>query len=185
MPHKKVWSLNDAANADESDTPRWVVDVRTGVNVRIAVACDLNARAPRPKRPLLYDESNVGSGPEDVPWGGNGIIVSTRLRAFIEDLDPKAAKYVPVTIKRLDGSFIRDQYFQMAAFRRVDCIDEERSSVVQACVVRSMVPDDCHIFRVKHHRLNDLVASDVLRRMVKREGFTGLQFYRQLQCATK
>jgi hypothetical protein len=88
-------------------------------------------------------------------------------------------------IKRLDGSFIRGEYFQMAAFRRVDCIDEERSSVVQACVVRSMIPDDCHIFRVKHHRLNNLVASDVLRRMVKREGFSGLQFYRQLQCATK
>ncbi len=183
MPHNKVWSLSDAANADESRTPRWVVDVRTGVNSTNAYACNHYARVPRLKGPLLYDESNVGNGLEDVPWGGSGIIVSTRLRAFIEDLDPKAAKYVPVTIKRLDGSFIRGEYFQMAAFRRVDCIDEERSSVVQACVVRSMIPDDCHIFRVKHHRLNDLVASDVLRRMVKREGFTGLQFYRQLQCA--
>jgi hypothetical protein len=183
MAPKKVWSLSDAASADDVDRPRFFISIRKGESLATYDRTGDGRKVRMSIPAVLYYEVEPSAPPEDCPWAGMGLVVSSRLRSIVEEMDPNAAQFLPVTIELLNKQKLVGQYFLMNILQEVDCIDEEGSTVVQACVVRARVPDHCHVFRVKHKRLGDRIASDEFRKRVIREGITGIQFYNQLQCA--
>ncbi len=180
---KKFWSLSNAGNDDDSDTTRSAISTRFRTGFEFTDKCLDSKKITPPKQPLAYIEQKTRAQLEDVPWTIAGLVVSARVQALIRHLDPKAAQFIPVNLKRLDGTILKDDYVLVNWLRRIECVDLARSDMRGAHMVLSRVPKDVHFGRLNDD-LDTQVASDEFRKAMKKAGYTGAQFYRVRQSVT-
>jgi hypothetical protein len=123
---------------------------------------------------------------EDVPWAaGCFLLVSSRLRAFLEAEAPGAAQYLPVVIEG-PGAEGAGPYFAVNWLRTLPCLDEAASMNVDPTGRRYVevpvidprrAPADAVIGPLGGYTVVTLVRDD-LRKKLKAAGFTGPQFYK-------
>lgn len=126
---------------------------------------------------------------EDIPsvFGyGCVMLVSDRLRRFLEIEAPDAAEYLPVQIDGPRADEMPGPYWAVNMLRLFDCLDEEESMdvdedgkrFVQVPVVDvSRVPPDGVFGLLKGFQIVRLIRND-LRLKFKKAGFTGAWFER-------
>ncbi|MEM9666743.1 MAG: DUF1629 domain-containing protein, partial [Bacteroidota bacterium] len=60
----------------------------------------------------------------------NSLVVSDRLKAFMEAQEPPDVEYLPITIRDHKGRAVEDGYHLINPLRVVDAIDQEASEIV-------------------------------------------------------
>lgn len=116
------------------------------------------------------------------------IVVSKRLKEFIEAEQPADVEYLPLSIVNHKGKVASADYFIVNPYRLQDCIDQAQSdiqwnaidkSLISACT--KMVIDEkkiakgAKVFRLQHYPTKVLFARS-LADGIKKGGFTGIKF---------
>lgn len=119
-------------------------------------------------------------------------VVSKRLKEHIELEAPDDVQFLPITIKKNDGTKIINNYFLMIALVHVDCIDlektmykedkdnpEEIENLGVVYIDRSRIPEHRKIFRLKRLSTWTLVREDLVESL-RKKGFLGLDIKKTL-----
>jgi hypothetical protein len=111
-------------------------------------------------------------------------VVSSRLRAFLEEHAPGVAEYLPVQL-RGPGTQGKGPYWVMNSVRLLDCLDEDASMNVDRTGRRyvevpvidpgRLGPDDV-LGNVKGYEVKWIMRSD-LKLKIKKAGLTGYSFF--------
>jgi hypothetical protein len=114
-------------------------------------------------------------------WPYNRII-STRLRAFLEEHAPRAIQFLPCDVVCEAGA--KPMRYWMCNFLvAVDCMhpdsvlrDKEGNELLTFCTVDpSRIPPDTLIGVIRHHHVTTLVRRDLCQKLID-AGFTGFEF---------
>lgn len=116
------------------------------------------------------------------------LVVSERLRAFLEERGGPDLEFLPVTLINHKGRAEKASYAIVNLLRHVDAIDQEAtafewneldetsmSEVSNLTVDPSRIPDDAVLFRLQH-LTNVMGVRRDLAEAIEAEGFTGLDF---------
>jgi hypothetical protein len=115
------------------------------------------------------------------------LVVSKRLKEFIEARKPADVEYLRVSIIDHKGKAASDEYFVVHPVCVVDCIDQQRSvlrwnaidkekiSAADRIVLKQDAVDGKHLlFRPKHLE-HYVMVSPELAQAIEEEGFSGIQ----------
>lgn len=124
---------------------------------------------------------------EDAPNVGTLMVVSERLKAFFEALDPVAAEYIPSRVE-FKGKQVAERYYLMHCVQHIDCIDTYRSREFQAhfrkdqpmewyyaAILPHKVPANVSIFGVIGDGRH-IMARHAVRVAARKHKFTGIHF---------
>lgn len=116
------------------------------------------------------------------------LVVSRRLKEFIESKSPPDVEYLRVSIINHKKKVASDEYFIINPLRVIDCIDKEKTRIlwnnidpekISACSDVVLHPealdDSLLLFRPKHLEYYVMVHPDFARE-IEGAGFTGLRF---------
>ncbi len=116
------------------------------------------------------------------------IVVSSRLKEFIESRSPKCVEYLPVAISNHKGREVNDKYYIIHPFEPVDCLDLEKSEAKMGLIAKSeassverVVLDDSRLdyerelFKPKSFYRVTLVKRE-LSLAIDEMGFTGVRW---------
>ncbi len=115
-------------------------------------------------------------------------MVSERLRALLESIDPEAFVFAPIDMDYSNFDDPGPQFWLCDLIRFLDCVDEERSTIKYQegipmknyirLIDVEMKPEiigDAHAFRLTHSPLK-LIVDDVLVDALKKEKIRGFSF---------
>jgi hypothetical protein len=115
-------------------------------------------------------------------------VISLRLKAAIEALEPRNIEFLPVEIRDHKGNPVKESYHIMNPTGIVDCLDKEQSVVdwnrinpdhisnVMKLVLRPEAIDPTlAFFRIKHMPTYIVARADVAEKLGA-QGFTGFEF---------
>ncbi len=181
-PGQLFWIITNSMMSESFDDMRWEVDL-ADVQEKWALGRDPPVALRR-----VSATARRASGLEDVPMlHTNVIIVSNRVRAVFEREGPGDCQFVPVEI-RCRGKLIEEGYWVLVPLREFDCLDPGRSLKYdepdrngdpwyhRIAIDPSRVPETVSTFRVKYFGSRPVVR-DSLRRALRRERVTGVDFY--------
>lgn len=128
-------------------------------------------------------------GLEDAAFNlSNQLVVSERLRAFLEAREVSGVEFLPVTMLDHKGRSVKADYVIANLLTHVDCVDKEATThewnplnenamvgVRNLTVDPERIPDDVQLFRLEHVAGVIGVRRD-LAEALEAEGFTGLAF---------
>lgn len=116
------------------------------------------------------------------------IVVSQRLKEFIERTEPPEVEYLPVSIINHKGRVASKDYFIVNPYKLLDCIDLEGSEIewnsidpqiISACfemvIDETRIDPDATIFRLKYYPTKILVRRDLADEILN-GNFTGAHF---------
>jgi hypothetical protein len=123
--------------------------------------------------------------PEDFAFGTSYPVVSERVHAMLNKLDPGYAEFLPVTIKCCSGKVLK-HYGAINILRRFDTIDPSLSSTsprgsylppwYTKIVLRSHVNHGLHHLWVASEDTSRLFCTDYLKREMEKAKITGIEF---------
>ncbi|MEZ6233384.1 MAG: hypothetical protein R3B68_04265 [Phycisphaerales bacterium] len=134
---------------------------------------------------------------EDMPFCTEAPIVSPKLRALIETHAPGCAQFLPIRMTYRGEPMAGGPCFVLNVIQVVDCLDIEPSAATpypehlavhlradhvqldrdRVRFLSTRVPADAHLFRLRYDYIT-VVASDVLKHRLLREGARGVVFRR-------
>ncbi len=141
-----------------------------------------------PEVPIPGKVLKLRKAPEDMPWCGEAIIVSERLKQLLLRFEPDMLDFVPTVLTYEGEPWTEVQYSLINTRRIVECHDPDISVVkpdvggkdpVQVShftFAERPLPDGAHLARVKYFYVS-LVVSDEVRRAMEAEGLTGCCFF--------
>lgn len=116
------------------------------------------------------------------------LVVSERLKEFVEAKKPKSTECLPVTIYNHKGRVASSSYFVINPFKIQDCIDKEQSrlrwnkidpDLISSCSKLVVMPDEIDdsflLFRPKHMP-TIVMAREDLAEAISDQGFAGIEF---------
>lgn len=116
------------------------------------------------------------------------LIVSERLRAFLEEREVSGVEYLPVSLLNHKGRPIKEPYAIANLLRHIDCVDKDATEhewnplketamikVKNLTIDPERVPDDAVLFRLVHVADVIGVRRDLAQAM-EDAGFTGISF---------
>jgi len=126
--------------------------------------------------------------PDCVKNLASAIVVSARLKEFIEAAKPAHVEYLPVTIMNHKGKVASSEYFIINPYKLQDCIDQKASTIdwnaidptlISACtnlvLDEKRIEKNAKVFRLKHYPTKVLFARE-LADEIKKAKFTGIKF---------
>jgi len=128
--------------------------------------------------------------PDNVMNTDRLLVVSPKLKQFVEEKNPTATEYLPVTIYNHKKRVATKDYFIINPHKVVDCIDQAKSELVWNKIdtqlvsrCKKLVLDEKQIdpnlllFRPKYLPLIVLTRSDLAEAIIG-EGFKGAYFFK-------
>jgi hypothetical protein len=126
--------------------------------------------------------------PDCVANLAGAIVVSARLKEFIEKQKPASVEYLPMSIVNHKGRIASTDYFIINPWKLQDCIDQKASEItwnpidpdlIAACpkmvLDEGKIDKDAKVFRLKHYPTKVLFAR-ALADGIKSAKFTGIKF---------
>ena len=195
----RFWKVGDGGSGTNltGRRQRWLVaDMRFSRDINLLLDKHPGGFKGRWMPPEIRCEQR---GPfEDVPWvGTDRLIVSERLREFLDQQAPGHAQFLPVRFRYRGKPLKTPPYFIANWLHELDCADLNRSTWAYKgglsnpenflfflyLAVRK-VPKDIHVFRVKHAPGSVIMRSTFITKMA-RVAFSGIQFYPVAQAGWK
>ena len=118
----------------------------------------------------------------------NVVIISEKLKAFVEDQGLVDVEFLPITVLDHKGRAVDDPFYIFHPIENVDCIDMDKTGpkwgdidntiikgVKQLVIDKALVPEDKRYFRPRYYTARPIV-SKVLADAILQAGFTGVQF---------
>lgn len=141
---------------------------------------------PPPVLPILAVVLKLRKNPEDMPWCGEGKIVSTRMKNLLLRFEPNMLDFYDVSLTMGGEPWTEVQYHHLNTRRVVECHDPE-GSVYKPTMWGGMemspfffdmqpLPQGVHLSRVMHFE-STWVVSDTVRQAMEAEGMTGCCFF--------
>jgi hypothetical protein len=119
---------------------------------------------------------------------GGIVVVSKRLKAFLEDQRPPHVEFLPVSIRNHKDRVASSEYFIVNPYEVVDCIDTEASTITWGSIdpdniihcptlvlSETAINDRLLLFRPRYKTSTVLVKGDLVEAL-RDESFTGLHF---------
>lgn len=126
--------------------------------------------------------------PDNVRNQPDAIVVSTRLKEFLESKDLINTEYLPVQIVNHKGKLAADDYFLLNFYKQQDCIDKDNSdlmwnpidsTLIAACknlvIDEAAVEAGAFLFPLAHFVQTKLIRRDIADAIVQ-QGFSGVRF---------
>ena len=146
---------------------------------------------PWPENVKLHMDPNFPKAlqvPDCVKNLQNAIVVSKRLKEFIEAAKPVHVEYLPISIIDHKGKVASAKHFIVNPYKLQDCIDQGASTIrwnpmdkdlISACtkmvIDEKRIEQNARVFRLQHYRKKVLFARD-LAEGIEKAKFTGLNF---------
>lgn len=177
-PPKPLWVMS--GGADTVKNGQWHLECD---DIEFEGWADRRTRSGRrlrkgewPATPPVYVFDRV-EGEPDINWtaGEAMCVVSDRLRAHIESLDPGAAEFLPVSIKGTDGRRMRGPFWAVNWLSVWDCQPDPEMPELAP----SAIPNGRHFGVVPsrgHWYGGSLVVSDQARLALQKVKYRGLRF---------
>jgi hypothetical protein len=153
------------------------VGTRQGENYPPDVTLYMDSR--KPKHNLLLDSVKNVEGV---------IIISEKMKLFLEKQDLLDVEFLPITIKDLKERKLEKRFYIFHPYNNINCLDLSNAepewddiddtvvaSVKHLVIDASKLPEDKHFFRPKNYIARPLVTKTLADAILK-EGFTGVQF---------
>ncbi len=134
------------------------------------------------------DEDSGDMLTDIIPNIGMDLIVSEKVKKILESeglVESDTLEYLPFVLKGKRGRVVKEQYFFVNSFLKIDCLDREKSDFStysgsdEVCDVNGVyllldkVPEKTKLFRLGEYASVILLRSDLVERL-NSEGVTGL-----------
>jgi hypothetical protein len=116
------------------------------------------------------------------------LVVSKRLKEWVENREPPLVEYLPVTILNHKGRVASSEYFIINPLSQQDCIDLQKSDIAwnnldssdistifELVLTEAKIDPGIPIFRL-HHKSEVVLIRDDWAKEMAANGFTGLRF---------
>lgn len=147
--------------------------------------------APWPANVQLHMDPNFPKAvqlPDCVSNLPDAIVVSGRLKEYIEAEKPAHVEYLPISIINHKGKLASSEYFIVNPYKLQDCIDQQASTIrwnamnknmISACmklvIDEQKIERNAKLFRLQHYPTKVLFARSLAEGIGKAK-FTGLNF---------
>lgn len=115
------------------------------------------------------------------------LVVSARIKEFLESQDIADAELLPINIKNHKGRYIEEDYFVLNLATHVDCLDEEASQAEASSMTKNIkavkglvlkqteLLQNRKLFRLSSYGVPTIVHKDLASEM-DAQGFTGIKW---------
>lgn len=120
--------------------------------------------------------------------GEGAVVISAKLKAFVEQQNIPMIEFLPVTIYNHKDSALEEKYYILNSLSVIDCIDTAKSTIFWNAIDPDMisgafglvlVEDNLKVapvlFRLKH-ALDATVVNEELKTALMQSGCTGMRF---------